>query len=182
MSVIHCGKFTISFDRPRIAGILNITPDSFSDGGKFFTPTDAIAHARALVAAGADMIDMGGESSRPGSPRISIDEELRRIMPALDVLTKELQIPISIDTMKPEVADECLRRGAHIINDVSGLRDPAMREVIARHQAPAIIMHMQGTPDIMQKNPQYGDVVEEIIAYLGEQAALAREAGIEQII
>ena len=182
MFPIHCGQFILSFDRPAVLGILNVTPDSFSDGGKFFTPTDAIAHARALAAAGADIIDMGGESSRPGSPRISTDEELRRITPVLDVLTKELEIPISIDTMKPEVADECLRRGAHIINDVSGLRDPAMREVIARHRASAIIMHMQGTPDTMQKNPQYENVVEEIITYVEKQAALAREAGIEQII
>ena len=182
MEIIRCKKFTIVFDRPRIAGILNITPDSFSDGGRFLAPADAIAHAREMVAEGTDMIDLGGESSRPGSQRISVEEELRRILPVLDVLVKELSIPISLDTMKPEVADECLARGAHIINDVSGLRDPAMRAVVARHRAPAVIMHMQGAPETMQANPQYENVVEEIIMYLEQQATLAREAGIEQII
>ncbi|MFY9463132.1 MAG: dihydropteroate synthase [Candidatus Sungiibacteriota bacterium] len=182
MSVIHCGKFTISFDRPRIVGILNVTPDSFSDGGKFFAPAAAITHAQDMIAEGADIIDIGGESTRPGSQRISVEEELGRILPVLDVLVKELPVPISIDTTKPEVAEKCLGRGAHIINDVSGLRDSRMREVAARLKAPVIIMHMQGTPDTMQKNPQYGDVVEEIIAYLGEQATMAKSAGIEQII
>lgn len=182
MNSIHCGKFTILFDRPRIVGILNITPDSFSDGGKFLAPTDAIARAREMVSEGADMIDIGAESSRPGSQRISVEEELRRIVPVLDILVRELQVPISIDTMKPEVAEECLKTGASIINEVSGLRDPAMRAVAARFRAPVIIMHMQGTPDTMQKNPQYENVVEEIIVYLEQQAALAREAGIKQII
>jgi len=182
MQTLRCKKFTIVFDRPRIAGILNVTPDSFSDGGKFLAPVDAIARARELVAEGADMIDIGAESTRPESRRISADEELGRILPVLDILAKELPVPISIDTMKSEVAEECLARGASIINDVSGLRDPAMREVVGRHQAPAIIMHMQGAPDTMQKNPQYENVVEEIIAYLEQQAILAKSAGIEQII
>ena len=182
MLSIYSGKFIVSFDRPRIVGILNITPDSFSDGGKFFTADAAIARARAMIAEGADMIDMGAESTRPGSERISAAEELRRILPVLDVLAKELLVPISIDTMKPEVAEECLKRRAHIINDVSGLRDPAMRAVAGRHRAPVIIMHMQGTPETMQINPQYENVIEEIIAHLKQQAALAKEAGIEQII
>jgi len=182
MSAIRCGAYTISLDHPRIVGILNVTPDSFSDGGRFFDPARAVAHALSMAREGADIIDIGGESTRPGSIRVSADEELRRILPVLDALADELAIPISLDTSKPEVADACLARMPAIINDVYGLRDPAMREVIARHQAPVIIMHMQGTPDTMQKNPSYGDVVEEVIGYLGMQAQLARAAGIEQII
>jgi len=182
MNSIRCGKFTIPLDRPRIVGILNVTPDSFSDGGKFFDPVRAVAHARRMASEGADVIDIGGESSRPGSVRISADEELRRVLPVFDALADELAIPISVDTSKPEVAEECLKRMPVIINDVYGLRDEKMREVIARYRAPVIIMHMQGTPDTMQKNPSYGDVVEEVIGYLDTQARLARAAGIEQII
>lgn len=182
MNSIRCGKFTLPLDRPRIVGILNVTPDSFSDGGKFFDSDRAIAHALRMARDGADMIDIGGESSRPGSARISPEEELRRILPVLDALADKLTIPISVDTSKPEVASACLARMPVIINDVYGLRDRKLREVIAYHHAPAIIMHMQGTPDTMQKNPSYGDVVREILEYLRTQAELARGEGIEQII
>lgn len=182
MQTLRCGNFTLSFDKPRIVGILNVTPDSFSDGGKFFAPADALARARVLQEEGADIIDIGGESTHPGSQRISVEEELHRVLSVLDAVVKEIPLPISVDTSKPEVAEECLKRGAHIINDVYGLRDPAMREVVARHKAPVIIMHMQGTPDTMQIKPTYQNVVEEIITYLDQQAALAKEEGVEQII
>lgn len=182
MELIHCGKFTVPLDRPRVVGILNVTPDSFSDGGKFFHRDHAVAHAFRMARDGADVIDIGGESTRPGSVRVSPDEELRRILPVLDALAPELAIPVSIDTSKPEVAEACLARMPVIINDVYGLRDEKMREVAARYRAPVIIMHMQGTPDTMQKNPSYGDVVEEVVGYLDTQVKLARAAGIEQII
>lgn len=179
---IRCGKKELVFDRPRVAGILNVTPDSFSDGGRFLESAAALDHARAMIAEGADMIDIGGESTRPGSRRISAEEELGRVLPVLAALAPESPVPISIDTTKPEVAEECLKRGADIINDVSGLRNPAMREVAARHLAPVIIMHMQGTPETMQKNPHYDRVVEEVMQYLEKQAAVAKKEGIDQII
>lgn len=182
MDQIHCGEFTIPLDRPRVVGILNVTPDSFSDGGKFFHHDHAVVHALQMARDGADMIDIGGESTRPGSVRISPDEELRRVLPVLDALAGKLTIPISIDTSKSEVAEECLKRTPVIINDVYGLRDKRMREVAARYRAPVIIMHMQGTPDTMQKNPSYGNVVEEVVGYLDTQAKLARAAGITQVI
>jgi len=182
MRTLNCGRFIIDFDRPRIVGILNVTPDSFSDGGRFLAPSDALAHARDMVAQGADIIDIGGESTRPGSRPVSVGEELGRVLPVLDSILGELSVPISIDTSKPAVADECIARGAHIINDVYGLRDPEMRRVAARRGAPVIIMHMKGTPETMQADPQYEDVASEVIGYLERQAALAREAGIEQIV
>jgi len=163
-------------------GILNVTPDSFSDGGKFFDPKDAVTHAKQMIKDGADIIDIGGESTRPGSERISKDEELKRVLPVLGALVKEIKVPISIDTMKHEVADECLTRGAHIINDVSGLRDEKMIEIIARHKAPVVIMHMRGAPGTMQDDTNYKNVVEEVKQYLKEQAGKAKAAGIEQII
>jgi dihydropteroate synthase len=135
-----------------------------------------------MVAQGADIIDIGGESTRPGSRPVSVGEELGRVLPVLDSILGELSVPISIDTSKPAVADECIARGAHIINDVYGLRDPEMRRVAARRGAPVIIMHMKGTPETMQADPQYEDVASEVIGYLERQAALAREAGIEQIV
>src|SRR3989344_4150078 len=139
----------LKLDRPIIMGILNVTPDSFSDGGKFFSKEKAIAHAKQMVADGADIIDIGGESTRPNSTRISKEEELRRVLPVLKMLLKEVKVPISIDTMKPEVADQCFQLGAHLLNDVTGLRNRKMIEVAARHNVPTIIMHMQGTPETM---------------------------------
>ncbi len=169
-------------DQPLIMGILNVTPDSFYDGRKFFSPKDSIAKANQMVREGVDIIDVGGESARPGSKRVSIKEELARVLPVLSSLIKELDIPISIDTMKPEVAKECLELGAHMVNDVNGLRDEQMTKVVARYDVPVIIMHMQGTPETMQLNPAYGDVVKEIKDSLEEQAIKAKNAGITQII
>lgn len=182
MKTIVCRDITLALERPLIMGVLNVTPNSFNDGGKFFSPKATITHAKQMIADGADIIDIGGESTRPGSVRISKEEELRRIIPIIELLLKEPPIPISIDTMKPEVAEECLKRGVHILNDITGLRNERMIKVAARYNVPTIIMHMQGTPETMQINPAYTDVIEEIKIYLETQAQKAKEAGIDQII
>lgn len=167
---------------PRIMGILNVTPDSFSDGGRF---TEAEAMARqvaALVAAGADLIDIGGESSRPFSEAVTLTEELARVLPAIRAVRQQHPtIPVSIDTTKAAVAREALAAGATIINDISALRfDSAMAEVAAQHEAPVILMHMLGTPQDMQIEPRYDDVVAEIIGFLTERIEWAVSQGIRR--
>ncbi len=161
-----------------VMGILNVTPDSFSDGGRYDRPDAAIERALQMVEEGASIIDVGGESSRPGSPRVSAEEELRRIMPVIKGIREVSDIPLSVDTYKPEVAEKALNAGADIINDIYGLRKDGMAELIAEHGAGVIIMHMKGDPDNMQKNPEYDDVISEIIAFLDLQAEKAIEAGI----
>lgn len=169
--------------RTYLMGILNVTPDSFSDGGRFFDLEKAVAHARQLERDGADFLDVGGESTRPGAEPVTADEEIRRVVPVIKKLSRELSIPISIDTTKSIVAQEALRAGAVIVNDISGLRfDAAMPKVIAEHSATAVLMHMKGDPRSMQQNPQYDDVVGEVSAFLQRQAVLAERAGITQII
>lgn len=163
---------------PLIMGILNVTPDSFSDPGAHFDHDDAIRAGLAMVADGADILDVGGESTRPGSERIDLDEELRRVLPVVRELAK-LGHRVSIDTMKPEVAFECLTAGAWMVNDVSGLRSPAMRQVCAESGCRVTIMHMLGTPETMQVRPSYDDVVGEVRSYLVQQVARATEDGIE---
>ncbi len=145
-----------------IMGVLNVTPDSFSDGGQFFSLERAVEHARALADEGAEIIDVGGESTRPGAEPVSEAEELRRVLPIIEALAGETRFVLSIDTMKPAVAAAAVARGAAIVNDVTGLRDPAMRAAIAESGAGAIAMHMQGTPRTMQHAPHYADVVAEI--------------------
>ena len=179
---IACKGYTLTLDRPLIMGILNVTPDSFSDGGRFFDVKAAVAHAKQMVADGADAIDIGGESTRPNSERISSEEELRRVVPVIKALLKELAVPLSIDTMKPEVAEACLKLGVHMLNDITGLRNPRMIEIAAKYNVPTIIMHMQGTPETMQVSPKYNNVVSDIKKYLKVQAAKAKKAGIGQII
>ncbi|MFM8218153.1 MAG: dihydropteroate synthase, partial [Planctomycetaceae bacterium] len=162
---------------PVMMGIVNTTPDSFSDGGEFLDPRRAVAHACELVAQGAQLIDLGAESTRPGATPVSEVEELRRLLPVLEALLPEIPVPISIDTTKAAIADAALRLGAHIINDISGLTfDPRMVEVCARHQAGVICMHIQGTPQSMQLNPTYADVVSEVCDWLAARLdQLARE-------
>jgi dihydropteroate synthase len=172
----------MSEKRARIAGILNITPDSFSDGGRFFDPARALERARGMAAEGADIIDVGGESSRPGSEPVSEEEELRRVIPVIEALSQETTLPISIDTYKPAVAQAVLKAGAKIVNDITGLGNPAMRAIAAEAQASVILMHMQGEPKTMQTDPQYGDVVADIKGFFTERIALAKEAGITDII
>jgi dihydropteroate synthase len=161
-------------------GIVNVTPDSFSDGGRQ-DPQAAIAHAERLLVEGADILDVGGESTRPGSQPVSAEVELARILPVIRALTARGAV-ISVDTFKPEVAEGALEAGAAIINDISGLRDPAMLDVAVRHRAPVIAMHMQGTPQTMQDDPRYGDVVAEVHAALAEAAHQARTRGVAVMV
>jgi dihydropteroate synthase len=169
--------------RTHLVGILNVTLDSFSDGGKFFDTSRAIEHALKMTEEGADIIDIGGESTRPGSDSISVDEELRRVIPVIEALCEKVNIPISIDTYKTDVARKALEAGATIVNDISGLTfDPEMAGVVAEHGATVIIMHMKGTPKTMQVDPVYNDVVGEIKEFLLRQARAAEAHGVEQII
>jgi len=168
--------------RTLIVGILNVTPDSFSDGGLFFDTEKAIAHAKEMIQEGADIIDIGGESTKPGSVPVSEEEELRRVKPIIERLRKETTVPISIDTYKPRVAEECLKLGVQIVNDVTGLRNEEMIRVVAQYKAPVVLMHMKGMPKSMQENPVYTDVVQEIKEFFKERIQAAREAGIQDII
>jgi dihydropteroate synthase len=179
---IECrGKVLDLGRRTHIMGILNVTPDSFSDGGLFSDEGKAISHARDMAAAGADIIDIGGESTRPGAEPLAEDEELRRIVPLIERLSKELAVPISVDTYKASVARKALEAGASIVNDISGLRfSPDMAEVVAEHGAAVVIMHINGTPRNMQQNPVYDDLIGEIIAYLDEGIAIAERAGVDR--
>ena len=164
--------------RTVIMGILNVTPDSFSDGGLYADAADPIAHGVMMVEEGADVIDVGGESTRPGAEPVSAEEEMRRVVWVIETLARETQVPISVDTYKPEVAHAALSAGASIINDITGLADERMRTLAAERKAPVIIMHMQGTPRSMQENPVYDDVVSEIMAFMRERIASAVEAGL----
>jgi len=155
-------------------GVVNVTPDSFSDGGRFFDATAALAQARALAAAGADILDIGGESTRPFADPVPLEEELRRVVPVIQALAAEIGLPISIDTYKAPVARAALEAGATVINDISALRfDPEMAELAAAHQVPVILMHMQGTPRDMQVEPRYGDLLGEVKAFFQERLEFA---------
>jgi dihydropteroate synthase len=175
---LQCGRFRLSLDRPLIMGVVNITPDSFSDGGRFLDPAAAIAHAHQLIAEGADLLDLGAESSRPGAAAVvSADEELRRLLPVLQGL-RDVPVPISVDTIKPEVMRAALAEGAGMINDINALRAPGAFAAVAAADAAVCLMHMQGTPGTMQQHPSYGDVVAEVKAFLLERVRAARDAGI----
>lgn len=163
-------------------GILNVTPDSFSDGGRFFTTEDALIQARQMVADGADILDIGAESTRPGSDPVSEQEELDRAVPVVEKLANEIDIPISIDTYKPAVANYCCQAGAAIINDVTGLTDPAMIEAAKTNNAAVVIMHMRGKPKTMQRDVNYDDIVAEVRSFLTARASAARNAGIEEVV
>ncbi|NPA75914.1 MAG: dihydropteroate synthase [Euryarchaeota archaeon] len=176
---IRAGKYRISIPPFRVMGILNVTPDSFSDGGKFIDKERAVQHAKEMIAQGADIIDVGGESSRPFSEPVSTEEELRRVIPIIDSLS-DLNIPISVDTYKPEVARAALEHGAVIVNDIFGLRKEGMAEVIREYDAGVVIMHMKGEPKNMQLNPSYDDVVSEVLQFLRERVRYALDSGIEK--
>lgn len=169
--------------RTHIMGIVNVTPDSFSDGGAFLDPPKAVEHGLRLIDEGADFIDVGGESTRPGSESVSLDEELRRVLPVIEKLSARTDIPISIDTYKHEVAARALDAGATIVNDISGLHfDPLLAAETAKRSGSIILMHIKGAPRTMQVSPVYEDVIGEISAYLQEGIQSARTAGIRQII
>jgi len=174
------GLRRFSLHRPVLMGIVNVTPDSFSDGGRYQDPEKAVAHALRLVEEGADIIDVGGESTRPGAEPVTAREELRRVIPVIKGIRSAGPVALSIDTTKAEVADAALKAGAEMVNDVSGLHfDPELAHVIARRGASVALMHMRGTPRTMQVNPRYGDLPGEILAHLDEGLSRALEAGVE---
>ncbi|HGG63779.1 MAG TPA: dihydropteroate synthase [Rhodobacteraceae bacterium] len=169
----------LTFEAPRIMGILNVTPDSFSDGGDFIAPDAAVAHAREMVATGADMIDIGGESTRPGADFVPVDEEIRRTAPVIKAIRADLATPISIDTRKAPVARAALDAGANLINDVAAFtHDPALAEVAVRSGAPVCLMHAQGEPETMQNDPRYDNVLLDVYDFLSERINAAVAAGI----
>jgi dihydropteroate synthase len=179
-----CGKFTLDLTTPRVMGIVNVTPDSFSDGGKYITIERAVSHALALVDAGADILDIGGESTRPGAKPVSLQEELDRVLPVIEALAKVTRVPLSIDTYKPEVMRAAITAGADIVNDVRALQEEGALEVVANSRVGVCLMHMQGTPQTMQLNPNYVNVVEEVGQFLLERlnAVTAMGVGHERIL
>lgn len=174
---LHCGQYRLPLECPLVMGIVNVTPDSFSDGGRFFDPAQAVAHARQLVGEGADLLDVGGESSRPGAQPVSADEELRRVLPVIEALAG-LGVPLCIDTVKPEVMRRAVAAGASLINDIAALQAPGALEAAAESGAAVCLMHMQGEPRTMQGDPRYGDVVAEVRDFLARRVAAAQAAGI----
>jgi dihydropteroate synthase len=167
----------VDLSRPRIMGVINITPDSFSDGGKYLDPLAACRHAESLVRDGADLLDIGGESSRPGSDPVPQEQELERVIPVIREVIS-LGVPVSVDTGKPRVAEAALEAGASIVNDVTGLADPTMAPLVAGAGAGLIIMHMKGTPRSMQEDPRYDDVTSEVGAWLQERRGTAESHGV----
>jgi dihydropteroate synthase len=169
--------------RTHVMGILNVTPDSFSDGGRYLDIEQAIQQGQKLAEDGADFIDIGGESTRPGSEPVSIEEEIRRVVPVIESLAKKITIPISIDTCKSEVAEAALQAGAVVMNDISAMTfDGKMASVAVKHQASVVLMHMQGTPKTMQMSPDYLNVTEDVKQFLRGRVEAANNAGIKQII
>jgi dihydropteroate synthase len=173
-----CGRYQLDLSIPRVMGIVNVTPDSFSDGGKFDTTEKAVAHALQLVEEGADILDIGGESTRPGATPVSLEDELSRVVPVIEALSKVAGVPLSIDTYKPEVMRAAIAAGADIVNDVRALQEPSALEIVAASKVGVCLMHMQGTPQTMQLDPQYEDVVREVNTFLSERLAAAEAAGI----
>ncbi|BCL68684.1 dihydropteroate synthase [Vibrio nigripulchritudo] len=181
---LHSNKKTLSLSTPQVMGILNVTPDSFSDGGKFNRIDHALEQARSMIQAGASIIDIGGESTRPGAPEVSLQEELNRVIPVITALRAKSDVWISIDTSKAEVMKQAVEAGADIINDVRALQEPGAIEVAADAGVPVCLMHMQGQPRTMQSNPKYQDVLLEVGEFLNERVTACEKAGIkkEQLI
>lgn len=173
-----CGKYQLDLTRPHVMGIVNVTPDSFSDGGSYESTDKAVAHALQLVAEGADILDIGGESTRPGATPVSLDEEMSRVIPVVEKLAQVAGVPLSIDTYKPEVMRAAIAAGADIINDVRALQEPGALEAVAQSNAGVCLMHMQGLPQSMQDNPQYQDVVAEVHTFLAQRLNIAQASGI----
>ena len=171
----------LDFESPLVMGVLNITPDSFSDGGEFININDAISQAHQIISEGADIIDIGGESSRPGADEIKPEEEINRVIPVIEAIRKISDLPISIDTTKAEVAETAIKAGADIINDISALRfDSRMVEVALEYETPVILMHMLGKPKTMQANPSYDNCIEEIKEFFEERIEFCRSNGIAE--
>jgi dihydropteroate synthase len=181
---LQCGRFGYDLaQRPLVMGILNVTPDSFSDGGRYQALEFAVERAEQMIKDGVDIIDIGGESTRPGSPSVPVDEELRRVMPAIYAL-RELGYPLSVDTCKPEVMREAIIAGADMINDINGFRSPGAIDAVKDGDCALCVMHMQGTPQDMQASPEYADVMADVIAFLRERVDALLAAGVarERII
>lgn len=176
---LYCGKYRLSLTRPLIMGIVNVTPDSFSDGGKYHDASRAIEHGRQLIADGADILDIGGESSRPGAEPVTEEIELRRVLPVIEALSAA-GVPLSIDTVKPGVMRRAVLAGAVIINDIAALQAPGALDAAAAGNAAVVLMHMQGTPASMQQAPNYVDVVSEVKSFLAARVATAIAAGIDR--
>ena len=174
-----CGRAIVAGGVPKVMGIVNVTPDSFSDGGMAGTLEGAVAYALRLIAEGADLLDLGGESSRPGAEPVPLDEELRRVIPVVEALRTLVTVPISVDTTKAEVARQALRAGASIVNDIRGLDgDPELSRLVAEAGAGVVLMHMAGTPQTMQVDPRYDDVVREVRDDLARRIERAEASGI----
>ena len=183
-----CSKNVVEWPRGRldfsdgclVMGVLNVTPDSFSDGGEFFDPDKAVEHGLKMAADGAAIIDVGGESTRPGSGSVSADEQIQRVTPVIEAICEKTDVPVSIDTYKYEVAQAALEAGAGMINDITALSDERMGELAAEWQVPVVLMHMQGTPSTMQIEPEYYDVVGEVLEFLVSRAKRAEKFGISK--
>ena len=178
MKPLDCAGKVLDLSRPAVMGVLNVTPDSFSDGGRYLRRDDAVSRAAIMVEQGAALIDVGGESTRPGAAAVSLQEELDRVLPVVERLARELPVPVSVDTSKPEVMREAARAGVGLINDVRALRLPGALEAAAESQLPVCLMHMRGDPATMQREPAYGDVVAEVRAFLAERIQACVDAGI----
>jgi dihydropteroate synthase len=174
---LQCGRFRLSLERPLVMGIVNVTPDSFSDGNAHFQADQAVAHARLLIEEGADLLDIGGESTRPGAQAVPADEELRRVLPVIEAL-RDCGVPLSVDTCKPSVMRAVLEAGADMINDIAGFSAPGAAEAVADADCALCLMHMRGEPRTMQDAPAYRDVVEEVRDYLAQGARRLRQAGV----
>jgi dihydropteroate synthase len=178
--ILRARQFEFTFPRPALVmGVINVTPDSFSDGGKYLLSGPAVKHASDLIAAGADIIDIGGESTRPGARPVSEDEELRRVLPVIEGLAGQVKVPLSIDTMKPAVARAALQAGASLVNDVAANRsDPEMWRVAAESGAGYVLTHMQGTPQTMQREPSYQNIVAEVGGFFAERLGKLKTFGV----
>jgi dihydropteroate synthase len=176
-ALLHCGRFRLSLARPLVMGVVNVTPDSFYDGGRHASTAAAVAHARRLAEEGADILDVGGESSRPGSEAVPLDEELAHVLPVLEAL-RELECPVSVDTTKPEVMRAAIAHGAAMINDITALGAAGALDAVAASGAAVCLMHMKGEPKTMQADPVYADVVAEVRDFLAARVAVCAAAGI----
>ncbi|MBJ6982737.1 dihydropteroate synthase [Luteimonas sp. MC1572] len=177
---LDCAGRMLRLDRPRVMGIVNVTPDSFSDGGEHADTDAAVAHGLKLAAEGADILDIGGESTRPGSDSVGVEEELRRVVPVIECLARETTLPISIDTYRPEVMRAAVAAGAGMVNDINALRSAGALDAVAELRVPVVLMHMLGEPRSMQDAPDYDDVVGEVHRFLAERIFAAEMAGIER--
>jgi dihydropteroate synthase len=177
--ILHCGNFQLNLSRPLVMGIINVTPDSFSDGGKHLSCDAALAHALRLIAEGADLLDIGGESTRPGALPVSVQQEMARVLPVIEGL-RGVSVPVSIDTGKPEVMQAAIAAGAQMINDIDALRDTAAMHAVASSNVAVCLMHKQGNPQTMQTQPHYQNVVADVCEFLRERIAAAEAAGIQR--